>query len=151
MMRVCFTGRFLTFPGLDFLLGDDQAHRAGATTLVDGECMFALAPVQPRFRRHDRVKPCSAPRVQNQAHWLANEDCADLHQRSMKVRLLRGTCHRLDGIPHKFADMPELNHHTVTIRHVVASRRTTKLTRRATCNYERLGHDCTTKQLKAKD
>jgi hypothetical protein len=32
-----------------------------------------------------------------------------------KCRLRHSTSHRLDGIPHKFANLPELIHHTVTI------------------------------------
>lgn len=46
-----------------------------------------------------------------------------------KCRLRHGTSHRLDGIPHEFANMPEFIHHTVTIRHAAASRQTLEFSR----------------------
>jgi hypothetical protein len=38
-----------------------------------------------------------------------------------KCRLRHGTRHRLDGIPHKLANMPEFFHRAVTLRHAAAS------------------------------
>ena len=78
-------------------------------TLVESERV-----VQKEFRDAARGKPREAAVISQ-----APEGEAPITIESVppeKCRLRHGTSHRLDGIPHEFAYMPDFIHHTVTIR-----------------------------------
>ena len=82
-----------------------------ARTLVETERV-----VQKEFREAARGKPREAAVISQ-----APEGEAPIAIQAVpaeKGRLRHGTSHRLDRIPHQFANMPEFMYHTVTKRHV---------------------------------
>ncbi|MFL5328864.1 MAG: hypothetical protein ACJ8C4_08095 [Gemmataceae bacterium] len=88
----------------------DMSWQGFSCTLIKTE-----RAVQKEFREAARAQPREAAVIAQ-----TPEGEAPITRKTVppeKRRLRRRTRHRLDGIPHQFADMPEFVHHSVTKRH----------------------------------